>query len=151
MYQVNKHLVDYVELFLGFANRHEFDLDQALAPLADPVQGGGGISTPPIGRTLGIGACFVLRELLRQGLVYGVHLEPYCYPPIQGVREVLEFLGLVFDADDTRASQSKEIHRFLVQHLGPERATFKGAFDIPFQVIRSSVDIQANILGTSIG
>lgn len=147
MFQVAHWLDDYAELFLGFEARVNLDLDQALATRADATQQGGGIDAPPINRTLGMGACFVLRELVRANLISGEHLEQYCYVPTRSVREFLEdYLDLPFIDGDTRAAQSVSIQQFLVEHMGREQARFNGAFDIPLYVLANDADLLAEVL-----
>ena len=97
---------------------------------------GSDFAAPSIDRTLGIGACFVVRELMRLEVLSSVHAHEHCYTPVERVRELLESIGfrdLHSDASQ-RWQQSVTIHEFLSGYLG-ECATFNGAFDIPFLII----------------
>ena len=45
---------------------------------------------------------------------------------------------------------SKEIHTFLVEHLGEERARFGRTFDIPFYLLAQNAELQSRVLGIPI-
>ena len=112
---------------------------------------GSDFDAPSIDRTLGIGACFVVRELMRLGILSSVHAYPHCYTPVRRVRNLLEsigFRGLDSDASQ-RWEQSVAIYEFLSEYLG-ERATFNGAFDIPFLIIAEDGDLQNEFFGRHI-
>ena len=98
---------------------------------------GGGISAPPVHRTLGIGACFVVRELLRLGVVSGDSAPHACaYVPTKRLRDLFVRWGYPeFDVPRADVGLSKVIHRILVEHLGVEDARFQGAYDIPLQLV----------------
>lgn len=137
IFQLSRWLDDYVELLLGADRRDAaFSLTQLLRPRADRAQQGGGIDAPPLDRTLGIGACFVLRELSRTGMLVNPQVRPHCYMPMARVVRLLMWMG--FEGVETwgpRVEQSRAIHEFLTEHLGPERATFGGDFDIPLLMV----------------
>jgi len=111
--------------------------DNVLKPRSASKLGGGGISAPPFHKTLGIGACFVVRELLRLKVVDGAKLPHACaYVPTKGVRDLLASWGyLQFEGARADIGLAKEIHTILVEHLGQEDARFDGAYDIPFQLM----------------
>ena len=98
-----------------------------------------GIEAAPLDRTLGIGINWMIRELLRNG-TYNERDEavmaPYCWMPSLRVRERL-LARLRFDHinDDANSEDSRHVHRFLVEHVGCDRARFYGDFDLPLQLI----------------
>jgi hypothetical protein len=137
IFQLSRWLPEYVELLLGIERRNDpFSLIQLLRPRVDPVQQGGGIDAPPLDHTLGIGACFVLRELCRARMLTNPEVHPHCYMPGARVIRLLQWIGL--DAGVTlvqRLEQSRLVHQFLSANLGPDGATFGGDFDIPLLVV----------------
>ncbi|MBK3732776.1 hypothetical protein GAY29_06560 [Azospirillum brasilense] len=142
----------YAQIFLRLGARREaFDLSVVLAPRADPaLTGAGGVDAPPISRSLGLGACFVVRELNRLDLVTGPLTHPYCFAPTASVRRLLERFGFsLSDGEGGPFAQSRAIHEFLVSHLGPDRATFAGDFDLPLVVLADyrNVETQTEVLG----
>ena len=112
---------------------------------------GSDFDAPSIDRTLGIGACFVVRELMRLGILSSVHAYPHCYTPVRRVRNLLESIGCrgLDSGASQRWGQSVTIHEFLSGYLG-ERATFNGAFDIPFLIIAEDGDLQNEFFGRHI-
>jgi hypothetical protein len=79
-----------------------------------------------------------MRELARRGRITNEHVVRHCYPPVARVRRFLAALGWDADAGDgsgARVALSSEIYDFLAEHLGPERARFDYAFDLPILAI----------------
>lgn len=154
IYRLARYLDDYRELFLRLGSwpPNHFSLKQALKPRTTPALQGGGVDAPPLEKTLGIGACFVMRELLRLGLVKGEHLSPYAFVPSGGVRRLLEKIGWSMgdDLNGADIDNSPRIHWFLTEYLGEEGACFGGDYDIPLRLIASNQDLQHQFLGFSI-
>src|SRR5262249_15308909 len=78
-----RHLDQYIAIFRE-AGRLEGPF--ALTALTRPrtsAQGQGWMpDAPPVSRVLGIGACFVVREILRRGVVKdNPHAYPHCFVP----------------------------------------------------------------------
>ena len=113
------------------------------------------LDAPSIDRTLGIGACFVVRELMRLGVLSSEHAReharPHCYAPVARVSELLNSIGCQgLDSDaPQRWKQSVTIYEFLCEHLR-ERATFDGAFDIPFLIIAGDKHLQQQLFGSNV-
>jgi hypothetical protein len=154
IFQLSYWLDEYVELFLD-ADRHfarpRASFDTFLSPAADPDRQGGGLSAPPLGRTLGIGANFVLRELARIGLLTNPHTLAHCFVPSRRVRTLMATLGCEGMLDnEPRSAQAKYISDFLVSHLGPNGATFGGAFDIPLSLVAMDETLQGRFLGAAL-
>lgn len=132
IYQLARWLPDYVEIFLS-ADR--FDRSFSLTNLtnsrtSDAFQGSG-LGAPPVTRTLGLGANFVLRELTRYGILTSPLVYEHCYVPTRQVRDFLYSLGCHL-GEQGSVDDSRQIYRFLVKHLGEEKATFDLSFDLPF-------------------
>jgi hypothetical protein len=108
---------------------------------------GTGLEAPPLGPILGIGACVVLRELVRGGVVRSVQVQPFCYPPVRRLRVLLEELS--WDSgkgfDDSPWELSRSIHEFLAEHL--DDPTFGGSFDLPLLALADDRDLQRQVLG----
>jgi hypothetical protein len=143
-YKLSRWLEDYAELFLRLGELdRRYDLTAVLTSRTDPNQQGGGISAPP--PNLGIGACFVVRELLRLGKLNSRFAHMHAFVPTGGVRELLDRLGLRVD-DIPNVAISGQIYEELTNYLGPDRATFDMAFDIPFQIIAANQDLENQLL-----
>jgi hypothetical protein len=139
IYHLARRLEDYREMFLE-AQRwpQPFGLDLITSSRTSEMQQHGGPDAPPITRVLGIGACFVMRELVRHRVITSPFAYEHCYVPSRTVRTRLISLGCPI-YDSPRTEYSRIIHRFLVKHLGEERATFDLSFDLPFLLRRDDV------------
>lgn len=149
LFQLGNWLDTYIEVFLRL--RHPDtgkNLGHILAPGTDPTLSGSGIDAPSLERTLGLGACFVLRELARQRTIENNAVHRHCYVPARPVRRFLQQIGATeLDDDRPRASMSGTIHTFLTEHLGLESATFDGAFDIPLLILAQDPNLQLAVCG----
>lgn len=148
IFQISRWLPAYVEAFLNVARfTRPFALDEIIAPRTSPAFSGGGPDAPPLTRALGIGACFVLRELARIGIIRQRLAHPYCYVPTTKVCRLLDVLGAPMVLAAPAADRSAEIHRLLVALLGGERATFLRAFDLPLIALAEDQELQERLLG----
>lgn len=126
------YLEDYCKILDDADKMDVFTPEALLRPRENRELQGTAIAPPPIDRVLGIGACFVIRELARLGHIKRPDAHPYCYVPSRRVRRLIDHLGGGPSiGEGPRWDQSKRIHRFLCDELGPHRATFGGAFDLP--------------------
>ena len=132
-YQLSVHLSTYMQVFQSLGKLKEATGLSAILNLGSSLYTGTGIDAPNLHRTLGIGGHFVLRELLRTGTVQAPHLHHDAYVPSAPVRRHLIALGCPLDSSQWTPGDSNVIHRFLVQHMGEKKATFDGAFDLPFR------------------
>jgi hypothetical protein len=136
LFLVARRLDDYVEAFLAVNQINgTFSLKQITATRASELFQGGGPDAPPISNVLGIGAWFIMRELVRKGIIKNKNAHRHCYVPMKRVRDLVERMGGPSLENFSREEQSIRIYRFLADHLGEENATFNGAFDIPLQLI----------------
>src|SRR5262249_3280751 len=143
---------DYIEAFLAVDRlRYPFALTQVTNTRASSVFQGGGVSAPPLSRVLGMGQCFVLRELVRRGVLANDYARPHCFVPVARVRRMLLQMGCDELSQRQRPWEwSRTIHRFLVGHLGQAAATFHGDFDIPLQVVAEDSGLQARFFTAAI-
>ncbi len=129
---IARHLTTYAEAFLSIDRfRGAFAPSDVFAVRTSRQFQGTGLDAPPMLPFLGIGACFVLRELARSHVVTRPEPFPFCYAPARRLRVRLQRLGWV-DPATTPADRSRAIHGFLSEHL--EDPTFGGDFDIPLLV-----------------
>jgi len=152
LFQLSHWLPEYAELFLRIDGRREpFQLGTLLTPRADMNSPA---DAPPLTKVLGIGACFVARELARAEVINPTNpqLQDHCYPPVGRVRKLLIELGCTRLGDpprtiEERLGQSRIIHEFLCQHIGPERAHFGHTFDLPLLEVADDRELKARFLG----
>lgn len=147
IYKLSRHLDSYREAFLSIdSHDHMPNLDGILKTLTNPVFQGGGIAAPPIDKTLGLGACFVVRELRRKGILKNAQVDPFCYVPVGRVRELCSSLGCSGLNAQGSINDSKIIYDFLGGHLRQDRVTFDGCYDIPLQILAEKDDQRQRIL-----
>jgi hypothetical protein len=151
---ISLYLDAYSEVFLS-VNRTDFHRTFRLTELTNTRAStwfqGGGVSAPPLSRMLGMGQCFVLRELFRHGLLSNQHAHSHCFVPVGRVRKMLIDLGCSTLAKKHEPWEwSRMIHEFLREHLGDKAAIFEGAFDIPLQIVADDVDLQLRFFNAKI-
>jgi hypothetical protein len=147
--QVALHLDDYVEAFRVMRDSGVCALADVLRPRASPVFQGGGVDAPSLAGVLGLGACFVVRELVRSGLLNCAlpRIRKWCYPPVASVRRLLTELGCNgHDRQPDRWLGSPAMFDFLRTHLGDDAATFGGAFDIPLWLVSRTPGLWARFM-----
>jgi hypothetical protein len=141
LYTLTRWLDVYIELICKLPRmieeRGPISLNDILQPSYSPVVMRLGLDAAPLNRSLGAGMNWMIRELLRQG-VYQPRDEslmaPYCWASSQRVRDLLNALGAgVNQWADTETTRS--VYKFVLQHIGVERARFAGDFDLPLQLI----------------
>lgn len=147
IYKLSCWLDDYQEAFLSIDRQKDLEsLAGILKPRANPQFQGGGISAPPIERSLGHGACFVVRELRRKEILTKAQADPFCYVPVERVRSFCTTLGCQGIEDQAVIDNSRAIHAFLRDNLGEKRSTFAGCYDIPLQIVAGDQNLLQNIL-----
>jgi hypothetical protein len=151
IFQLSRWLDEYAESFLSVNRRKTaFALDEITAPRTSAANSGGGPDAPDISRGLGMGACFVLRELTRFGYLKQPLAYRYCFVPRGNVRSLCEWLGCRPMEDGYHAVNAQTIYQFVVSHLGEERATFNGSFDLPLIALADDRDLQRSLLGATV-
>lgn len=147
IYQISNYLTVYANSFLSIENRGAISLDLITRSGIDSAMDRGGEEAPPINRALGIGACFVIRELVRTGVLTNEYAYPHCYVPSERVRDLfVEELGCKEILTEPKLTVSKVIHEFLVKHMGKKKATFNLAFDLPFLTLADHPNKKMEIL-----
>ena len=140
LYTIARGLPVYTEVFRKLPriveNRGRVSLNDLLNPSYSAAIGKLGLDAAPLNRSLGIGANWLIRELVRNGVYDGIDpalMAPYCWMPSQRVRRLLarlDMTGLSADKEDSPA-----IHRFIEDCLDVEGARFDGDFDLPLQIV----------------
>lgn len=127
--------------------RGDWTMREVLAVRTSHQFAGSGLDAPPIVPVLGIGACAVLRELRRGGVVRSARADRYCFPPVRRVRELLARLGWGGGTgyDDRPWEQSRSIHEFLADHLADP--AFGGGFDLPLLALADDEALRHQVLG----
>jgi hypothetical protein len=146
-YKFSRWLEDYREVLLSINRIKSFtDIGGILKTRVNADFQGGGVSVPPIEKSLGIGACFILRELKRKQIVNGSQADPFCYVPVKRTRELCAEIGCRNLIEDGGIENSKVIHRFLCSNLGDKNADFCNCYDIPIQIMAEREDVLWTIL-----
>jgi hypothetical protein len=147
-YQSGKWLQQYVWAFLEADKAsNPRSIWSILNSRANPELTGSGLDTPPLDRALGLGGCFVIRELKRAGFLTNPHLDKHCYTPKARIRALMGSCGCTFPEAVADASWSGSIHDFLVNKLGAERARFLGSYDLPFEILANNDGARAAVFG----
>ncbi|GMW01532.1 MAG: hypothetical protein AMXMBFR84_26690 [Candidatus Hydrogenedentota bacterium] len=148
IYRVARYLDEYVGAFIAIEGlQRTFDLKEITILRSSPVFQGGGHDAPDLSRTLGIGACFVMRELVRKQILKNPHAHRYCFTPTKRVRDVFQAFGCADVADFERDRNAIYIYRFVAEHLGEQDATFDLSFDVPFYFLAQDPSLQQQTLG----
>ncbi len=148
IFQISRWLPEYVDAFLN-VNRftRPFSIDEIIAPRTSAAFSGGGPDAPALTRALGMGACFLFRELTRFGVINQSFADPHSYVPARRVCALIDKIGSTNIRVLPSTERSQAIHRFLVEQLGGQRATFAGSFDLPLLALADSPELQDALLG----
>ena len=162
LYQLSRWLPVYVRSFLSMgrlrsvAEYPAVDLTHFTRLRSSPVfEGSTGFDAPPVSRTLGSGACFVVRELVRRALLPqdDPRLWPHCYVPSRRVRLLVSRItgeNLVQDQNGTQPwERSQRIYQVLLRYLPRDMIHFGHAFDLPFLILTqpAHADTAARLAG----
>jgi len=148
IFQVSRWLSEYVESFLNIDRiKQPFALDQIVAPRTSAFFSGGGPDAPALTRALGMGTCFVMRELMRLKRLNQPLAYRYCYVPSRRVCTLVEDLGCSSLRMLPPADRSSAIHKFLADHVDAKLATFNHCFDLPLLALSEDTDLQQTLLG----
>ena len=151
IYKLSRHLDDYAELLLGLARyKRSFDIATILRPLADPDQQGGGIGAAPLTKTLGMGANFVIRELIRLGVIDSPYVREHAFVPYRRVRRLVREMGCDEAESEPQHRVSTIISGFLHAHMDADKVTFCRDFDIPLRIVAEDWVLQQELLGRAL-
>ncbi|MBP3957853.1 hypothetical protein J8F10_21580 [Gemmata sp. G18] len=146
---IARHLDAYATSFLSVGRfKTKFTPHKVLTSRGSTEFQFGGPDAPTLAPILGIGASFVLRELVRSNVVTRADVYPYCFPPTRALRWRLEALGWLDDAKAPPADRSRSIHEFLEEHH-PTDTAFGGAFDIPLLTCPEELFYPSSTTGVS--
>lgn len=153
IHQVSRWLREYALALLEADKFPQVTYDELLAPRVNPLLQGTDLDAPPLQEALGIGGVFVVRELLRQGVLGNPALAPLAYVPGRRVRALVEALSGT-RLPEGHGDASRRIHHHLTEEIGAERATFLGDYDLPLLVLagageddQEAVQLQRELLG----
>lgn len=153
IYRFSRWLDEYADSWLAIKYQSaKFSLEDVLNTATSSVHAGGGVSAPRLSRTLGIGANFMLRELVRNGVLNGASAivsSEHCFVPHLRVRQLLNELGMQLDEEHAYMNQSQKIYEFISLHIGKEKAIFDFSFDIPFQIISRDNQLQGQLFSNT--
>ena len=151
IYQISRWLTHYAEAFLNISRvKQKFALDQIIALRTSAVFSGSDLDAPALNRALGMGVYFVIRELTRLDILRNDHVHRYCYVPAGRVCAFLKVIGCDEVEGASMNERSGVIHKFLIAHLGPERATFGRSFDLPLLALSEDEELQQTFCGRTL-
>ena len=140
LYMARRYLDDYRQLFFSLpeAGRQDMVLNTALTPAASMVAQRFGANAPPLARSLGNGAPWMIRELIRHGIYNAEeadHIETWCWA--SRARMVDRFYAPISCApsDGTAGARSKSIYQALLSHTDEELLRFNGDYDLPIDIL----------------
>ncbi len=138
IFAMAERLQDYAHSFLSIDRYdHPFSLMSITCPRTSQEAP---VDPPPVARILGMGACFIVRELLRHRVLTNQFAFEHAFVPSLRVRNLFRELGCEFEEHSGRSWEwSRDIWRFLKERLADnEDRTFGLAFDLPFQVLAAN-------------
>jgi len=141
IYAVSKWFSAYQASFLELEKlkSSSWEFRSYLRPKTNQNFSGSGIANdaPPIDKILGIGSNFILRELIRLGVINNKLAHSYAYVPTGRFRSFLRLIGcpLPQSESDSWIDFSRQIYKFMSKELGEEKASFLNDFDIPFLIL----------------
>jgi len=155
LYRFARWLDDYANVWLAINHQTTgFSMESVLNTASSPLHAGGGVIAPQLSRTLGIGANFILRELVRHGVLSNptavIFANEHCFVPHLRVRKLMDRLGMALAENVSDTTQSKDIYQFISEHLGKEKATFAGCFDIPLQIIAKDFELESRLFSNTL-
>jgi hypothetical protein len=148
IYQLSRYWKVYRRLLLS-ANRRPEDLYRVrdlLAPRADSSLTGAGqqYDAPPA--PLDIGLHWILRELVRLGILVGNHIWRDCWVPSEQVIRFLRPLGLNPPGEGAaNPEKARAVYECLTRELGTKTPHLHLAFDIPLRHVGGNADLRQQL------
>ncbi|MCA6573317.1 MAG: hypothetical protein IM535_12390 [Pseudanabaena sp. M38BS1SP1A06MG] len=136
IYRTARYLDQYIHIFKTIDQHTFINLAQITAPAINPAFQGSTLNAPPL--NLGIGVNFVIRELVRLGVIHPTNqVIQHCFVPRYNVRRLLTRLGCL-GLDNPNPTYSGFISSFLAEKINELSLNispaFENAFDIPFEL-----------------
>ena len=136
IYRIARYLDQFIHIFRTIDKHNLINLSQIIAPAINPAFQGSTLNAPPL--NLGIGVNFVIRELVRLGVIQPTEqVIQHCFVPRYNVRRLLTYLGCP-GLDRPDPTYSRLIASFLAEKINELQLnispTFENAFDIPFEL-----------------
>jgi hypothetical protein len=148
-YQFNRWLDTYINILADLDKYDEpIPVEYILHPRSNPKLTGTGVEAPSMGRALGHnGLHFVLRELVRQGVIKGDKISHHCYVPTKRVRDLLYYITNGQDLES-----SEQISKLMVETIGRDKSTFNNCFDIPFLFLceKNQLNLREELIGEAV-
>ena len=142
LYTVARHLDTYIYIFRNLPriiDKHgPASLRDAHRPTYWPAMAQPCLDAAPIDRSLGIGANWLLRELVRYEVYDAGDVDtiaPYCWATTRRVRRLLKNLDRGAFVEAANMDASRSVYKFIEHHIGRDRARFEGDFDLPLQLV----------------
>ena len=121
--------------------------NMVFSPRASSILTGTGIEAPPLTGMLGMGSCYLLRELYRLGRLSNPLGYPFAFTPIRKVRRLCAQL---FGTSEKSSGATSSIIIFSeLDRLGKihgKDATFSHCFDLPFQFLAENPAMRKDVL-----
>jgi hypothetical protein len=148
IYQFSRYLDKYQRLVLTAGKRSAdlYNLHCLLAPRVDDALTGAGFHFDAPPAPLNMGLHWIMRELVRLGLLTGKHIYQDCWVPAEQVLKFLRRLGLNLPDDNIfNSEKAKKVYDFLIIELGTATPNLHRAFDIPFRYLAKHADTQKQL------
>ena len=145
VYQLSRYQDVYVGLLRSAGERApaEYDITRLFAPRTDPALTGAGIQFDAPPAPLNMGRHWVLRELVRLGVIEGEHFYPDCWVPSEQVFRFLRPFGLNLPDDGvSNPDKARAIFDFMESELGTASPNLHRAFDIPLRRVALDRDLR---------
>lgn len=164
IFQLSNWLDAYVQQALSMDRQERFRLEHVFSPRIDCRSGGGGSDAPSCKRALGIGMCFVTRELCRLNVVSSEFAHEHCYVPSARVRSIVNLIAQkqLFPEKEGKVRQSIRIWHFLKKTFGNKgeelaRFRFSGSgstsrcgFDLPLIALCDDEELRLRLFGRNV-
>ncbi|WP_230460292.1 hypothetical protein [Sansalvadorimonas verongulae] len=145
MYNFSKNLESYVHMLLSLDRLPQ--LNDFLKSSESQVWQGTGEYLPALRRSLGIGANFVIRELIRHKVIPDTGAQQHAFVLSEKVRRLINRIGYTV-GDSADPYQSEELYKAFFRDLNNDAmATFDFSFDIPFRFLADEPELVEELLG----
>ena len=146
IYQCSRYL-DVYRRVLRTAGRRppsSYRIEKLFTPRLDPALGGSGANfdAPPF--PLDIGRHWIMRELVRLGVVRADHLVPDCWVPSRGLISFLSRFGFQVEDRASNPEKAQSVSGFLRTKL-QDNPHLCYCFDIPFLYVAANENLRRDL------